>query len=409
MSNSLYSELSVQLTKDISKIEKQQQGIYFSSKNTIHQAIHTIRPFLRENMRILEPSCGTCEFITHLDNMETVSTGNTIDCVEYNQSIYNEIKSLNFQRNTVNIHHSDFLTYTSSEPYDLIIGNPPYFVIPKKDVDVSYWSYFTGRPNIFNIFIAKSLSMLAENGILCFVLPKSFLNCIYYDNTRSHIYNNYNIVAIEPCNDAKFIDTTQETIIFTIQKNAPKNNSRFTIAKNGFTIFHDPTKIEQLHDMYKESTTLDQMGFKVGVGTVVWNQVKSELTHDKTKTMLIYSSNVEDNKIVVKDFKNDSKKQYIDRDGKNDMCLIVNRGYGNGEYKFQYAIVNQTQPYLLENHIICITLKPTQTKLSKAKLLAQYQKITKSFDNEKTRQFINMYFSNNAINTTELQHILPIY
>ena len=91
------------------------------------------------------------------------------------------------------------------------------------------------------------------------------------------------------------------------------------------------------------------------------------------------------------------------------MCLIVNRGYGNGEYKFQYAIVNQKQPYLLENHIICITLKSTQTKLSKAKLLAQYQKITKSFDNEKTRQFINMYFSNNAINTTELQHILPIY
>ena len=125
--------------------------------------------------------------------------------------------------------------------------------------------------------------------------------------------------------------------------------------------------------------------------------------------MLIYSSNVEDNKIIAKDFKNDSKKQYIGRDGKNDICLIVNRGYGNGEYKFQYAIVNQTQPYLLENHIICITLKSTQTKLSKAKLLAQYQKITKSFDNEKTRQFVSMYFSNNAINTTELQHILPIY
>jgi adenine-specific DNA-methyltransferase len=301
------------------------------------------------------------------------------------------------------------LTYTSPEPYDLIIGNPPYFVIPKKDVDVSYWSYFTGRPNIFNIFIAKSLSMLAENGILCFVLPKSFLNCVYYDNTRSHIYNNYNIIAIEACNDAKFIDTAQETVIFTIQKNAPKNNSQFTIVKNGFTIFHDPIKINMLHKMYQKSTTLDQMGFNVGVGTVVWNQVKSELTHDKNKTMLIYSSNVEDNKIIAKDFKNNSKKQYIDRNGKTDTCLIVNRGYGNGEYKFQYAIVNQTTPYLLENHIICITLKPTQPKITKSKLLKQYQKITESFDNEKTRQFISMYFSNNAINTTELQHILPIY
>jgi hypothetical protein len=148
------------------------------------------------------------------------------------------------------------------------------------------------------------------------------------------------------------------------------------------------------------------MNFKVSVGTVVWNQKKTDLTDDSSKTTLIYSSNIEDGKIVEKTFKEPTKKQYITYDGNSDVCLVVNRGYGNGEYKFNYALVNQKKPYLLENHIICIS---PQIKMTKTKLLTQYKKIIQSFDNEKTEQFIKKYFSNNAINVTEMQHILPIY
>ena len=38
-----------------------------------------------------------------------------------------------------------------------------------------------------------------------------------------------------------------------------------------------------------------------------------------------------------------------------------------------------------------------------------YSKIVKSFENEKTKEFIKYYFANNGINTVELQNILPIY
>jgi len=38
-----------------------------------------------------------------------------------------------------------------------------------------------------------------------------------------------------------------------------------------------------------------------------------------------------------------------------------------------------------------------------------YKKIMKSFDYSKTQNFISLYFGNNAINTTELCEILPIY
>jgi hypothetical protein len=38
-----------------------------------------------------------------------------------------------------------------------------------------------------------------------------------------------------------------------------------------------------------------------------------------------------------------------------------------------------------------------------------YKKIMSSFENEKTKEFIKLYFGNSAVNTTELNYILPIY
>ena len=67
---------------------------------------------------------------------------------------------------------------------------------------------------------------------------------------------------------------------------------------------------------------------------------------------------------------------------------------------------NEKNEYLIENHLICI--KYTKN-ISKQCLIDKYNKIITSFKNEKTQQFINLYFGNNAINTTELCKILPIY
>jgi len=50
----------------------------------------------------------------------------------------------------------DYLKYNNKE-YDFIVGNPPYFVMKKDEVDKEYNKYYDGRPNIFSIFIIHSL------------------------------------------------------------------------------------------------------------------------------------------------------------------------------------------------------------------------------------------------------------
>lgn len=42
-------------------------------------------------------------------------------------------------------------------------------------------------------------------------------------------------------------------------------------------------------------------------------------------------------------------------------------------------------------------------------LIQIYKKIINSLNNKKTLEFIRLYFGNNAINTTELNYILPFY
>ena len=86
----------------------------------------------------------------------------------------------------------------------------------------------------------------------------------------------------------------------------------------------------------------------------------------------------------------------------------MNRGYGVGKYKFEYCLINENDnlEYLIENHLICI--KYTKS-ISKEELIKLYKMIIKSFENENTQEFIRLYFGNNAINTTELCNIIPIY
>jgi len=299
------------------------------------------------------------------------------------------------------------LNHEFNTKFDLIIGNPPYFVMKKIDVEKSYYNYFDGRPNIFILFIIKSLELLNNKGIISFVLPKNFLNCLYYDKTRKHIIKNYNILNIIECDD-KYIETQQNTIILIIQNEKPTNNISYSITISEYTIFGTQDNIKVMKTLYNNSKTLFDLGFNVNVGNIVWNQCKKELTDDNNKTQLIYSSDITNNKLSIKNYSNKEKKNYINKKGDNSPLLVINRGYGVGTYNFNYCIINENDNinYLVENHLICIKYSKL---LSNEILIKKYKQIIKSFNNKKTIEFIKIYFGNNAMNTTELCKILPIY
>ena len=397
-----YSKLSKELTSKLSKNVKKNNGIYFTPPSCVDTNIKLLTPYLENIINVIEPSCGSCEYITalHKSYPHLNITG-----IELNETIYRDILYIN--NGKINIINIDYLKYESAIKYDLIIGNPPYFVMKKDDVDKSYHTYFEGRPNIFILFIIKSLHSLKPDGILSFILPKNFLNCLYYDKTRKYINDNFQILHIVDCND-DYIETQQETIIIIIKNtNTQKHqNNEYCLIIENYTIFGISENIIKLKSLYINHSTLKELGFIVTVGNIVWNQCKNELTDDKTKTLLIYSSYIKNKLLKIQNYSNEEKKNYINKPGERGPLLVINRGYGVGKYSFEYCLINNDFDYLIENHLICIRYtKP----ISNEELIILYKKIIISFDSKKTKEFIKLYFGNNAMNTTELCEILPIY
>ena len=434
----MYSALSKELTTKIAKGDKQAQGIYFTPPSCIAKNLALLAPYSESIKNVLEPACGSGEYLTAL---QAVYPALNLTGIEYNATIFQAIAPLANEK--LRLLNLDYLAYTPATKFDLIIGNPPYYVLKKAEVDKLYWPYFDGRPNIFLLFLIKSFELLREEGLLSFVLPKNFLNCLYYDKTRAYLNKHGRILHIVDCEADKYLETQQETIIFIVQKlrvSPPKIkikrkllkhiasvveqtqahiaqqtqahiaqqtqahiahiahiNSAFVFKRNTYTIFATPENIQTFQRLYQHSKTLNELGYKVSVGTVVWNQCKDILTTDPQHTRLIYSSDIAQNTLSPKTYTNLKKKNFIQQPGWTHQVLVVNRGYGVGDYKFNYCLIDGPEPYLLENHLIYIEGP------------GSYEKIMASLIDPRTTAFIKAYFGNNAINTTELGAVLPIY
>jgi hypothetical protein len=401
--NNQYSNLTLEITSRLSKNEKKAGGIFITPRSIIAALMDRL-PLGFIPRRILEPSAGTGEIANYA---KTRYPDAHIDAVEINPTIFEAIKRVSPPYNYL---CADFTTWTPTDSYDLIVGNPPFVVCDKNTVPEPYRAHMVGRPNLFGIFILHSLSMLKVGGILAFVVPASFLNAAYYAKIRNHMKATGTILSIDEYSDGGFLETQQLTIGLVYRKD--REDSDDSLEKNLDTLLSDgcayslcfngdfifSSNVASLRTLFTGATTLARMGIRVRTGTVVWNERKSDLTHDATKTLLIYNTNItKEHQVTATSFKNGEKKQYIDQEGSTDSVIVVNRGNGNSAYKLSYAFVDGRTPYLVENHLNIIECG------------ARAPQILASLANEKTQQFVALFLGNNGLSKTELETIFPIY
>jgi predicted RNA methylase len=408
-----HNELSIKITKSISKEEKKNNGIYFTPKNIRTSIIDKLKKYLDFNKTydIVEPSCGSCEFI------DDILLDKSIKCniigIEKNKKICDILEKEYKNKDKIKLLNKDFLYYETKN--DIYIGNPPYFVMKKENLEQfekykEYKKYFSGRPNIFVLFIIHSLELLNNDGFLCFDIPTSFLNSQYYNLLRKYIYEKFIIHEIDIYDDDinYFAETKQKTLGIIIQKKLENNkdhNNKYVKIFDDNYIFFSCDRKAKIDELLVNTTTLKEMKAKVKIGSVVWNQKIDKLTDDDNKKILVYNSNIVKKKFQYKKFNDKKKKQYIDIDDKNTFydksIIVINRGRGNADYDFEYCLLDKTidnKQYVVENHLVMVLA-------SKEKL----EKIIKSFQNEKTKEFLKLFCGNNGLSKTEIEIILPIY
>jgi type I restriction-modification system DNA methylase subunit len=164
-----FRDVSKKFHETLSKDQRQEEGIFFTPKKVREVLFEALNALKIKPQTILEPSFGSGEFLLDARRLYPDAT---VTGVEKNKTLFDSLKQSN-------LFCADFMKW-KGEPVDLIIGNPPYFVIKEKNP-----LCMTGRPNIFVAFLYKCLTEhLKEDGFLAFILPTSLMNCSYYQPMR---------------------------------------------------------------------------------------------------------------------------------------------------------------------------------------------------------------------------------
>jgi adenine-specific DNA-methyltransferase len=80
---------------------------------------------------------------------------------------------------------------------DLVIANPPYFKLNKKDERATRHSYAVyGQPNIYGLFMAACSRVLNPGGRWCFITPRSWTNGPYFALARRQMLLHLHIDAM---------------------------------------------------------------------------------------------------------------------------------------------------------------------------------------------------------------------
>lgn len=411
-----FREASLKMNKEIDQTTRQEQGIFFTPKKARELAFEKLKEFGCNPQTILEPSCGTGEFV---EDALVEFPKASITGVEMNSKIFGTLKP----NSRVTLVNEDFTLYKSKE-FDAVIGNPPFSL---KGVAKNI-NCMNGRPNLYVLFLYKCLTEhLKANGFLAFILPTSFFNCSYYEEMRNYIYHHCSIKYLEEL-DVSYHETTQDTMLIVIQNcSDPEHNYFFE--RNGCK-FISPF-FRELRELVKGTSTLEQLGFTVKTGEVVWNQCKGQLsdTDDDETTVVIYSTNIKNGGLVFDNIvdKKGEKKQYIKKterleESKEDRAarlqrkeklpyvincepqtgpaIVVNRGYGN-VYALDFAHVTLEQFYA-ENHVNMIL--PSNEDAKK-----KIPDVLKSLGSNRTKKFIEWFVGKGAMSKTEVEKVLPIF
>lgn len=392
-----FREASKKFNASLTKEVRQEQGIYFTPKKARDVLFTKLTELGVNPATILEPSFGTGEFL--LDAKRLYPDAKLLG-VEKNETLFKSLVCPDAELTC-----GDFLEWSGSA--DLILGNPPYFVVnnsdltpkEKKEFNKKYSEALTGRPNIYILFLYKCLKEhLNEDGHLAFIVPTSLYNCSYYQPMRDFIQKHTTIRYVETLDKPGFFETGQNTMLLILQKK--KSNDNYIFRSRVGNIYISP-QYKELYALTNDTKTLADLGLGVKTGNVVWNQVKDNLA-DKG-TLLIYSSNINKCELKIDNLCGKQRKQYVKNLSKPTLSgpvILVERGYGNS-FSFNSVLVTLEQFYA-ENHINVIFPKTPE-------FIPNLQKVIQSFHDERSKEFVKAFLGNGSISATDLETILPIY
>ncbi len=220
--------------------DKKIKGQFFTPKFLAEAIVLRLLPHIdleSKSLRILDPSIGkgifSKLFIPYLikTNQELELIGLDIDKKALQEA---KLELTHFSNNKINLclKHMNFLTdYPVSnhkESFDVCLSNPPHNakLSPKEWSFIDNQHYLPPDYQIYHessiFFVLKSLKIMKQKGILCYILPKPIIYSKRWKMFRKFLLENYMICEILDIGNL-FPLQLQEQIVLILKKSEPSS------------------------------------------------------------------------------------------------------------------------------------------------------------------------------------------
>ncbi len=207
-------------------------GAYYTPTAIVRQMIQKLTEKNGMEGHILDPCCGTGNFLLQLPEEFPLQKihGMDIDGMSVKIARLNmALRFLNADRGLIcqNIIRQNYLLEDDGRKYDFIIGNPPWGYSFGESEQKYIRKHFVSAKgeNIesYDVFLEKSLSRLNKDGALSFVLPEAVLNVKSHMPVRQSIVEAASVQYLEYLGNA-FYKVQCPCIIFQLQYTGKKMN-----------------------------------------------------------------------------------------------------------------------------------------------------------------------------------------
>lgn len=352
-------------------------------------------------MRVLDPGVGTGEFLRSIAEREP-------EAELYGWDVDTTLLEV-AEKNIPSAHlcERSALDPYEDEPFDLVIGNPPFFQFrASDDIKKRFASVISGRVNIFALFVQSGLEALTSSGQLAYVIPPSMNNGAYFNRLREYILENSSIEFLEIFYDQKLFDKAQTPVQLLVLNRGSINKDRhaFVLENSEFrrTIFSKNTS--ELEALYYGKSILFDLGYEAVTGTIVWNNHREELRREANngEVPLIWAHNIQDKLHLQPEHK---RPQYIqtEKPKLTGPAIVSNRIVGAvGSGDLRCALVPEKMKFVAENHVNVIR------QHDKFDPKIDWELLLQMLQNPDISEKIRLLTGNTQISATELTYLLPI-
>lgn len=380
--------------------------------------------------KILDPASGGAAFLVPLSTriaegarrnrlparailktIETTLAGIEIDAgladlsrLLLGESLAEEIR-ISGKRSFENIVRSNALKIdASASQYDAVIGNPPYGRIlqPSKEIQKQFALVIeSGYVNLYSLFIAQSVQWVRPGGIICLVVPISFIGGPHFGALRQYLLQQTHVLRIDPIDKRTdvFLDVMYDVCVLVLKKKGgslpakppvsslllpnepPRSLGRIDLPafpnKRVWAIPND----QQSGRLFEEGlATLEDYGYITKAGYFVWNREKDRYRTGKkpknTEVPLFWAHNVKPNKLSAPSDR-DGKTGFVKIEAHNtaviraDAILLQRTSNRRQPHRLLAGLIRQREipggrGFVSENHTVLVL--PDTTKRQKLPL-----------------------------------------